>query len=221
MEKSNITLDHIGLWCRDLEASAQAFSKLMQVSVEPGGRHDGQGTWNKLVGATNGQYVELIGADPTQTATGPIIKAVGDQADLTSCLAAYRTPDLEAVHAKVLAAGAESLGVQSMGRIGADGKKLSWRLLFIRHRDHAVLPFFIDWQTTPHPSSRLAPALTVNAPIFKTPDPQGLAQLFKQLGVPAQTEYGEQSEIAVSIRNGTISASASATKSLSIDRMET
>ena len=56
---------------------------------------------------------------------------------------------------------------------------------------------------------------------FKTPDPQGLAQLFKQLGVPAQTEYGEQSEIAVSIRNGTISASASATKSLSIDRMET
>lgn len=220
MENSLPVLDHIGLWCSDLETSAARFETLLDIAVEPGGRHDGQGTWNKLVGATNGTYLELIGRDPEQTSVGSIIEAVGDQADLTSCLIAFRTADLDGVHARALEVGATSLGVQSMSRAGADGATISWRLLFIRHVDHPILPFFIDWQSTPHPSSRLKPSLSLAPPIFQSPHPEPMQGLLKHLGVTAQTVYGEEHEMFFSLVNGTVSASASRTRSLSIDGNE-
>ncbi|MEL7041513.1 MAG: VOC family protein [Pseudomonadota bacterium] len=220
MDKSDLTFDHVGLWCSDLEASARRFAAMMHVEVEAGGRHQGQGTWNRLVGAVNGVYLELIARDPEQETAGPMVQAVGAQADLTSCLAAYRTSDLEGVYARAMKLGATSRGVQTMSRAGGDGTTISWRLLFLQHPDHPVLPFFIDWQSTPHPSSRLKPALSIGSPVFQSPDPDGLEQLLAGLGVRAQIVHGERPEIIASVRNGTVSASASGTRSLSTNGTE-
>ena len=220
MGNSVPVFDHIGLWCHDLGKSAERFETLLNAHVEPGGRHDGQGTWNRLVGAKDDVYLELIARDPDQNQAGPIIRSVGNQSDLTTCLVAYRTSDLEGTHKRAIEAGAASLGIQSMSRAGADGQKISWRLLFIQHPDHPVLPFFIDWQSTPHPSTRLNPVLDIAPPVFRTPTPDSLQGLLKHLGVAAQSVYGEDHEILISLRNGTNSASASRLRSLDVDEVE-
>ncbi|MEM7007489.1 MAG: VOC family protein, partial [Pseudomonadota bacterium] len=202
MRDFGLDLDHIGLWCSDVEAGARLFSDVTSVETQDGGSHAGQGTCNRLVGAKNSQYVELIGRDPKQNVEGAIIQQVGSQHSLTSCLLAYRTSDLESLNATVLHLGGRSAGVQSMQRAGADGLAISWRLLFISHPDHPILPFFIDWGSAPHPSTRLAPAVEVCDPTFLSKSPDALHNFLTKLGVSASVTQAPEHDLHLSVKAG-------------------
>ncbi|MEO0881357.1 MAG: VOC family protein [Pseudomonadota bacterium] len=208
MRNSNLALDHIGFWCASLEESAEHFSKLMSVQIAPGGRHEGQGTWNRLVGAKDGQYVELIGKDPEQSAKGPMLEQAGRQRDLTACLVAYRSNALTELCVRAREIGMQSSGVQSMSRELGDGTYISWQLLFISHADFPILPFFIDWGDAPHPSTRLAPELKIADPIFQSPVPEQLSEAFHQLGLNASVVYGDTHDLVLSVASRAASASA-------------
>lgn len=65
--KNNISrLDHIVIASPNLEKLASDFYELTGVKPVEGGRHEGKGTANKLIGLGEGSYLELIGPDLKQ-----------------------------------------------------------------------------------------------------------------------------------------------------------
>ena len=200
MEKADLAFDHIGLWCTELADSSALFESLTGIRPVEGGRHEGQGTWNRLAGAEGGTYVELIAKDPTQEVLGQIARLAAKLPDLSPCLVAYRSKDLESVAERARSAGCTTPGPFAMSRRGKDGETLNWRILFVTHESFPNLPFFIDWMDTPHPSSTLPPSLSLSELAFSTPDPDGLAQTLGLLGVSAETRYGEAPGLEIKIK---------------------
>lgn len=199
MENSDPVLDHVGLWCTELEASAKRFEDLTGIASVTGGRHHGQGTWNRLAGAGEGLYVELLARDPAQSVRGPLAEAAEGLPDLAPCLIAYRADDLEGLATRALKAGFTTPGPFAMQRQNAAGETLAWRILFVRHRDHPLLPFFIDWQDTPHPSQALGSGVSVSDIWLETRVPDPLARSLEGLGVKIATRYGEDNRLHMTL----------------------
>lgn len=62
-------LDHLAVICADLAAGAAWVEARLGVALEPGGRHERFGTWNRLLSLGPGLYLEAIAPDPA--APGP------------------------------------------------------------------------------------------------------------------------------------------------------
>src|SRR3712207_358116 len=59
-------IDHIVLGARTLEEGAAFVEQHLGVKPRPGGRHEGFGTHNMLLGLGRGTYLEIIAPDPSQ-----------------------------------------------------------------------------------------------------------------------------------------------------------
>ena len=65
------------------------------------------------------------------------------------------------------------------------GELLAWDLLFVRgHSFGGLLPFFIDWRDSPHPSATLAVGARLQDLTLGSPDADVLAPLLAYLRIP-------------------------------------
>ena len=151
----------------------------------PGGRHAGQGTHNALVGLGAGRYLELLAPDP-EAEDGPFrasIAYLSAPALHGWCVrGADGSADAEAFAARVRGAGLEPRSV-AMARTRPDGVRLAWRLVFVDgHRFGGLVPFFIDWGGSPHPSATSGGALAWGGMTLEHPDAARLRTLLDALG---------------------------------------
>jgi hypothetical protein len=153
-----LELDHLIVAGPDLGGLVAAFAALTGARAVPGGRHAGQGTHNALVGLGRGRYLELLAPDPEQ-ADGDFragIAYLGAPALHTWCARAGAADD---VASRIAAAGLSPRRLP-MARQRPGGVTLRWELVFADGHPYAgLLPFFIDWRGSPHPSEQLAPQL--------------------------------------------------------------
>jgi hypothetical protein len=180
-----LELDHLIVAGPDLADLVDAFERLTGARAAPGGRHAGQGTHNALVGLGPGRYLELLAPDPEQS-RGDFRAGIAHltaPALHTWCARAGAADD---VAARVAAAGLSPRRLP-MSRRRPDGVTLRWELVFADgHPYGGLLPFFIDWQGSPHPSGQLAPQLACAGLALAHPDPEGLRGALDALGgVPA------------------------------------
>lgn len=88
-------LDHLVVACADLSEGAAAMESLLGVPLEPGGRHDRFGTWNRLLSLGPGLYLEVIAPEPGRAPRRPrwfgLDRAAGPR--LVAWVA--RVPDLD------------------------------------------------------------------------------------------------------------------------------
>src|SRR5690349_23187690 len=133
-------IDHIVLGARTLEEGAAFIEQHLGVKPRPGGRHEGFGTHNMLLGLGRGTYLEIIAPDPAQPdpphgrlfdlddpATKVMLEA---EPRLIAWVA--RTPVLDAVVARLGHRAGE-------GRAVSRGD-LPWRVAFPpRRQDMAIL----------------------------------------------------------------------------------
>lgn len=163
-------LDHIVIAGPDLKALAAEFQELTGIRPVPGGKHEGRGTANQLVGLGEGRYIELIGPDPDQPEPGqPRPLRVDEVTGATVVGWAVRPDDIDAQVATARDAGYDPGQPEPMSRSTPGGEVVSWRLTPPSGGLGGAVPFLIDWQDTTHPSGAL-PAVSLRSFTITHPD---------------------------------------------------
>ncbi|GAA0584830.1 VOC family protein [Kribbella sandramycini] len=147
-------LDHLVYGTPDLLGAVERFAAATGLQPVEGGRHPQWGTRNFLVGLGGTTYLELLG--PDLDAPSSIVDFTGTDRLLTW---AIHPADLEAAVVAARAAGAELGEVGPMSRSTPTGETVSWRVSRAAQWPYdGVVPFVIDWGTTPRPATTMTDA---------------------------------------------------------------
>jgi hypothetical protein len=193
---SQARLDHVLLFAPTLAHAMTRFGALTGVEAQVGGAHPDHGSVNALA-SMGSSYIELFARADGQGA-GSGLEAIDY---------AMQCDDIEA-----LAARGEALGMKPHWMDGqrrtAEGTILRWRAFQFEGHDFAgLVPFFIDWGTTPHPSAT-SPGGIANPQLTAFhPDAENLALIYRQLGidVPVRQQAEPGLRLDVSTSKGVVS----------------
>jgi hypothetical protein len=155
-------LDHLVFATRDLAGTIGWFAEATGVRPVEGGRHDGRGTRNYLVGLGPTAYLEIIGPDLERPASRPAPFGIDQLAGERLVTWAVRPDDIESAAVAARAAGADLGPILPMSRTMPDGEVLSWRLATVYPAPYdGIVPFLIDWGTSRHPAASGLPAVVL------------------------------------------------------------
>jgi hypothetical protein len=184
-----LVFDHL-LWAApDLAAGSAACAAATGVEPTVGGSHPGFGTRNRLASLGPGAFFEVISVDPAQTTMGPRAERIAAMPRPAILTFAVQTDDLDDAQRRAATAGLEIPPPVSMSRTRPDGVKLAWTILYLQHPVYGeAVPFIIDWQGSPHPSSTTPTGCTLKSLTVLQPDPGPLAAIYAALGlsIPVQ-----------------------------------
>ena len=185
-------LDHIIVLVADLEGFKTRFETETGVALTVGGAHLGLGTANLLASVGEEVYLEFIAPNPElDEPRGFGARLVSYREPHIAGFAA-RTEDIAATATAAVAAGLTTVGPAAGSRETPGGVLLSWRGLYLQGHDHGdQVPFFIDWGGTPHPSATSARGLRLLSFRAVHPEPEGLAAIYRSLGIPVAVVAGE------------------------------
>lgn len=185
-------VDHLVYAVPDVEAGARELERRLRVEFAPGGSHPGLGTRNVLLRLGEGVYLEVVGPDPDQPPPAAGLWLTDGGPALPGLVTwASRSSDLKRLSA---GPGGRLLGpIRSMYRQNADGEHVRWTLTMpVRPLLRGgVVPFFLDWGATPHPSATL-PRAGVHLAGLRAhhPEPAAVERDLADLGVALQVVPG-------------------------------
>lgn len=163
---SDWTLDHLVIATSDLQGDIGDFERNLKCKPTIGGKHPSLGTQNALVGVSESKtYIEIIGPDPSHPNLigSELLNRHKPGLRLTPYHYAIRTSNLEGVRSKAKSLGLEPKEVEEMSRKCNDGTTLKWKWLFIKgHGLGGLIPFFVDWGGSKHPSANLTSGKSSN-----------------------------------------------------------
>jgi hypothetical protein len=187
-------LDHLVFAVLDLERSVEAFSDRLGAAPSLGGRHESVGTHNAILPVRGGSYVELMAPDPSNP--DPPLGLPFGLATLTQprlVTWAVGTRDIGAAVKRAQTAGYDPGRVVDLARDTPEGERLTWRLTVRREPiADGLVPFLIDWGSTPHPSGTSEPLCRVEGFRAEHPDPESVRVLLRALDVSLDVERGSQ-----------------------------
>jgi hypothetical protein len=193
----------------DLEAAVADFEQRTGVRPSEGGRHPGQGSRNVLAALGNGCYLEVIGPDLTQDRAnnfGEVLSRLPAPALLKFAMG---TSDIEGVHQRasrlglwpLASSGARTDGPFAMSRTLPTGEVLKWRLLLLGSGDYeGYVPFFIQWDSEPHPSQTAATGCALERFWVAHPDAARLANLYSELAVAVDVVPADQPRLNLALQ---------------------
>ncbi len=188
-------IDHLVLASPDPLATRSWLAEATGVELGAGGPHVGLGTTNWLGtlegGPSGGTYLELIGPDPDQPepeAARPF--GIDDLAEARLVTWCSRQPGLVALRSRL--AGVLEMTEPSPMQREAPAGLLSWELAFPLDDQGGVVPFFIDWLDSPHPSTVVTPGLSLASFALVHPDPERMAEVLAAIGEGVPVEAGDE-----------------------------
>lgn len=200
--------DHLVYAAPDLAAGIDRVAELLGVVPVPGGRHPAFGTRNALVGLGESAYLEILAPDPASPPPGRGLLFRLDELEGPKLVTWAATGGrLELLVEQAYLAGVDLGPVQEGCRRLPDGSLLSWTLTDPHApREGGVLPFLIDWGTTPHPADALAHACRLLGLRAEHPDADRVRALLAALGLAIDVASGPAPGLAATIRgpNGTV-----------------
>jgi hypothetical protein len=177
-------IDHLVYAVPDL-----ALADDLGLGLSPGGPHIGLGTRNFLASLGGGAYLEVIGPDPDQpTPEGPRPFGIDDLSAPKLVAWAVRVENINEVVDRAKAQGYDPGPVMSMSRRRPDGVLLEWLLT---PPAGGVLPFLIDWGSTPHPANSLPAGLELRSFTASHPDPDSVRKGLEALREELELTQGE------------------------------
>jgi hypothetical protein len=185
-------VDHLVFATPDLALGIDTAEKLFGVRATPGGQHPGEGTRNALIALGPTSYFEIIGPDPEQPAPARGRRFGIDEIKaprLTTWVAKGKTLAQFAADAK--AHGVDLGAVIPGSRKRPDGVVLSWTYTDPRVvLADRLVPYLIDWGTSPHPSATAAKGVTLLSLRAEHPDADRVQAMLTQLGLALAVTRG-------------------------------
>lgn len=196
-------MDHLVYAVPDVDAAVAEIARLSGVAPVEGGRHVGMGTHNFLLGLGGGAYLEIVGPDPEQGEVGAPRPFGIDRLSAPRLVAwAIRVPDIDAAVATARTRGLDPGEPATMSRRTPEGELLAWRLT-APPAGLTLLPFLIDWGSTPHPTSRGLPEVALGSFTGYHPDPGSVRDKLSALDAEIEVHEGAEPELsAVLIGDG-------------------
>lgn len=185
-------IDHLVYATPDLDRGIDTIEKLLGVRATPGGQHPGRGTRNALVALGHELYLEIIAPDPEQPKPAqPRWAGLDGLAAPRLATWVARSDDLEQLTGAALKRGVQIGQVMSGSRLRQDGTPVSWRFTDpSKVLADGIVPFFIDWGTTPHPASSAAQGASLVELRAEHPDAQRVQKLLHQLRLDLPVQKG-------------------------------
>jgi hypothetical protein len=184
-------LDHLVFATPDLAATTALVTRLTGLAPLAGGRHEGLGTRNVLLGLGDGGYLEIVGPDPeAPEPAGPRPFGIDALPAARLVTWAVRVTDLDERVAAARRRGTDPGEPGGMARRTPDGTPLSWRLT---PPGTGPVPFLIDWGTTPHPAGAAAlPVVPLVSFTAAHPEPDALRRSLAALDVALPVAAGPE-----------------------------
>ena len=178
-------VDHLVYASPDLDVGVAQIEMLIGVRATPGGTHPGGGTRNALLSLGPDVYLEIVGPDPAQVApSGGRRFRIDELTAPRLVMWAAKHAQLDRLVTDAAGAGIELGPVKSGSRRRPDGVLLRWRYTNPEAMvAGGVVPFFIDWGSTPHPSSAAAVGPRLVDLRAEHPDPARVAMWLHRLGL--------------------------------------
>ena len=199
---SETTLDHLVYGVPELEKAVCELAARLGVAAVYGGQHDGWGTHNAIMSLGKGAYLEIIAPDPSQPA--PIggrpfgLDRLSGPRLLTW---AVRVSRIEERVTQVREAGFDPGRVSSMSRNLAGGRRLSWKLTPAQSLGDGLVPFLIDWGSSPHPEIGASRGCSLLKLRGEHPDPSLIQYPLRVLGVTLQISEAPSVALVATIRS--------------------
>lgn len=185
-------VDHLVWATPDLDDGIGEIERLTGVCASPGGKHPSWATHNALLALGPGIYLEILAPDPSVPPPARERPFGLDRLERPRLVTwAAHEPDLEGRLATLAQSGIDLGEILSGGRLRPDGVALHWRLTSPRVLLEAgVVPFLIDWGTSPHPSATAAPGLTLVALAIEHREPEKLLRVLAPFAIDLPVHRG-------------------------------
>jgi hypothetical protein len=184
----------------DLAVGIDTAERLFGVRASQGGQHPGEGTRNALIALGPASYFEIIGPDPDQPTPERGRRFGIDEIKaprLTTWVA--KGASLEKFASDAAAHGVKLGAVISGSRKRPDGVALSWRYTDPRVvLVDRLVPYFIDWGVSPHPSATAAKGVTLLGLRAEHPDADRVRGMLRQLGLDLTVARGAKPALIAS-----------------------
>lgn len=187
-------VDHLIYATHDLRTGVATIESILGVRPSFGGRHPAWGTCNALVRVGSRAYIEVLAPDPEHAGQVPVrIFDTHELGEPRLVTWAAKAADLEHVVERASACGMDLGTVRSGSRRQPDGGLLTWRLTDpFMSRAAGIVPFFIDWRGSQHPSETLANACTLRELRAEHPDAEYVRAVLAGLGLDLRVDRGSR-----------------------------
>jgi len=185
-------IDHLVWAAPDLDSAVADLEARTGAPIQPGGAHPGNGARNAMLSLGDRHYLEVLAPDPAQAAAAGAAAGLSRLTGPVLHTFAMATDRLDRVAVKLEQAGLPHAGVIPMSRRLPSGRLVRWRLLIpAGHAYGPLVPFFIDWGDSPHPSEDLAEGgCRLSGLSLSHPDAWNLRPLLERLEVDVQVREG-------------------------------
>lgn len=197
-----MTVDHLVYATPDLPTGVARVARLLGVEPRAGGQHPGRGTRNALVALGPRSYLEIVGPDPDQPAPDrPRWFGIDSLAEPRLVAWAAGAADIEASMEHARQAGIGLGPLRKGRRTRTDGVELFWRFT-----DPAsvvcdgVVPFLIDWGTSPHPAATSPDGGALVSLRAEHPDPSSVERCLNVLELELKVTRGRAPTLIATIR---------------------
>lgn len=176
-------VDHLVYATPDLQLGIDTAQKLFGVTATPGGQHPGLGTRNALIALGPATYFEIIGPDPDQPRpAGGRRFGIDDLRSPRLLTWVAKGKSLEKFAADAKALGVDLGAVIPGSRKRTDGVVLSWTYTDPRVvLADRLIPYFIDWGASPHPSATASKGVTLVSLRAEHPDAERVQKMITEL----------------------------------------
>lgn len=191
------SVDHLVYATPDLNRGIDEIERLTGIRASHGGQHPGLGTRNALLALGPTTYLEIMGPDPNQRCP-KTPRVFGIDSLTESKLVAWcaKCDDLEHLREEAVRQGVPLGEVLSMSRQRPDGVILSWRLTDLSTIvADGIVPFFIDWGHSPHPSQTAPQGHSLIDLRAEHPDADRVQQILRQLGMDLPVKRGSKATL--------------------------
>ena len=195
------TVDHLVYATPELQPGIDKIERALGVRATPGGQHLGRGTRNALLSLGPATYLEIIGPDPEQpTPAQPRPFGIDDLKEPRLVAWAAKGTELERLASEARRGGVKLGEVISGSRRRADGVTLFWRYTDPRTVvAGGIVPFFIDWGTTPHPASTAAQGASLIGLRAEHPDWEQVQKDLNRLRLDLRVQPGPRAALIATV----------------------